>query len=234
MTTMPNTTALNTVTTVDSVVSYLSTNGIDNKAIWAHLDRTDRIKVKKLLSELDAIDAEIFDKDAHKPLSNKQFQADKSGRKGKKFEELTTELLQGLTCFKAKHNVFTDVNQIDVLVTLQPNASIVPSIRKWGDRIICECKFHDKGVSVDWVEKLATILGNNSASVGILISKKGIARKGPGANTTHLLHLLAVQGKFIISLSRNDLEDCVNGSGLLELLVDRYVEVGMGIPQFMR
>jgi hypothetical protein len=220
-------------TTLEDVINFIAKSGIDNPVIWSHLDRTDTVAVNKILAELDAVESEIYDKAVHGG-TKVQFETMKSGRKGKAFENLTNELMAGLTCFGVRNDVTTDVNQLDLLVSLEPNSSIVPALRNWGSHFICECKFHDKGVSVTWVEKLHSILRTHKARVGILISKKGISKVGRGANVVHLLHMLAVDNCHVICLSREDLNNCAAKGGLLKLLVDRYVAIGNGIPQFMK
>ncbi|OEZ63185.1 hypothetical protein [Duganella sp. HH105] len=237
MTTMPaisSITPTTAATTLEDVINFIAKSGIDNPAIWSHLDRTNTVIVNKLLIELDAAESETYDKAVHTTVTKAQFEALKSGKKGKVFENLTIELMAGLTCFGVRSDVTTDVNQLDLLVSLEPNSSIVPALRNWGSHIICECKFHDTGVSVTWVEKLHSILRTHKAKVGILISKKGISKVGRGASVVHLLHMLAVDNCHVICLSREDLNNCAAKGGLLKLLVDRYVAIGNGIPQFMK
>lgn len=237
MTTMP---AISTLapavasTTLEDVINFIAKSGIDNSAIWSHLDRTDKTAVNNILIELDTAENEIYDKAVHTTVTKKQFETLKSGRKGKAFEKLSNELMAGLICFGVRSDVTTDVNQLDLLVSLEPNSSIVPALRNWGSHFICECKFHDTGVSVTWVEKLHSILRTHKAKVGILISKKGISKVGRGASVVHLLHMLAVDNCHVICLSREDLNACAKNGGLLQLLVDRYVAINNGIPQFMK
>jgi hypothetical protein len=220
--------------TLDDVISHLAIKGIDNAEIWKHLDRTDRTKLATLLAELDVVEAEEYDLAAHAPLTKRSFQSDKSARKGKLFEKLAYELLAGLTCFAVRADVTTDVNQLDLLVGLEPSSGIVPAFRLWGSHFICECKFHETAVGVDWVEKLHSILRTHKANVGLLISKKGIAKVGRGRSILQLLHMLAVDNTYILCLGRDDIEQCISGGGLLQMITDQYVAVSNGIPSFMR
>jgi len=109
-----------------------------------------------------------------------------------------------------------------------PTSAIVPAFRDWGTHFICECKFHDKGVSVEWIQKLESLLGTHGSKVGLLISKKPIS-KGTRGNIPHMLQLFAMKGTYILCLSREDLDKCAAGDGIIQILVDRYISIQMGI-----
>jgi len=210
------------------VLDYLSKNAVDDPTIWSVLDRVDRAKLGQLLIDVDAVDATTYDKAIHVGLTKKEFESQKSGKKGKIFEQVAATLLSGVTCFGARTDIATSTNQLDVLVSMGPSSGIVPAFREWGTHFICECKFHDKGVAVDWVQKLESLLGTHGSKVGVLISKKPIS-KGTRGNIPHMLQLFAIKGTYILCLSRQDLDKCVAGDGIIQMLVDRFISVQMGI-----
>lgn len=216
-----------------SVIDYLSKNAVTDASVWNFLDRTDRVRLGQLLLDVDAVDAMVYDKLIHVGKSKKQFEAEKSAKKGKLFEQVAETLLANISCFGVRADISTATNQLDLLVALGPWSGVVPAFREWGTHFICECKFHDKGVAVDWVEKLHSILGTHGAKVGVLISKKPIS-KGTRGNINHLLQLFALNGKFVLSLSRADLDKCVAGEGIIQMLVDRYMAVQLGISYFLK
>lgn len=233
MTGMPSVTSIAPDSSLLFVLEYITKNDIKDPTIWALLDRTDRATLTNLLSQVDSIDAEIYDKLVHTGLNSKQFETSKSGRKGKVFEKVAETLFRDISCFGTRTDIPTATNQLDVLVQMGPMANVVPAFKEWGTHFICECKYHDKGVSVDWVQKLHAVLSTHGASVGVLISKKPIS-KGTRGNIHHMLQMFALKGRIIISVSRDDLHKCAAGDSIIPMLCDRYVAVQMGISYFMK
>jgi len=228
MTGMPSLTTTPADSSLAFVLEYLSKNGVDDAAVWSVLDKVDRVKLARLLTELDAVDATKYDKAVNVGMTSKTFETIKSGKKGKLFEEIAATVLSGVTCFGARKDIPTATNQLDVLVSMGPTSAIVPAFRDWGTHFICECKFHDKGVSVEWIQKLESLLGTHGSKVGLLISKKPIS-KGTRGNIPHMLQLFAMKGTYILCLSREDLDKCAAGDGIIQILVDRYISIQMGI-----
>lgn len=228
MTGMPVTAASPIDTSAIPVLEFLAKKGIDDASLWSVLDRVDRVKLAKLLTDVDTADATKFDKAVNVGMTKASFDSEKSGKKGKIFEQVAATLLSGVACFGARTDIATSTNQLDVLVTMGLWSGVVPAFRQWGTHFICECKFHDKGVAIDWVQKLDSLLGTHGASVGILISKKPITKGGRG-NINHNLQMLAVNGTYILSLSRSDLDKCAAGDGIIQMLVDRFIAVQMGL-----
>ncbi len=226
MSTLPNTSTGNE-TSVEDVIAFLAKNGIDNPTIWAHFDELDKVELGSLIRKLEAIEAEVFDKSVHK-CTKKSFEADKSGRKGKVFEDITQVLMAGVRCFHSIQNVTTATNQLDLLVQLAPTSSVVPAFREWGAHFIAECKFHDTYVTSTWIEKLQAILMTHGSRVGLLISRKGIAAAGRGRNVIHLMQMLAVQNYFVLCLDLDDVRRCATDGGILQLLVNRFTEARVG------
>jgi hypothetical protein len=233
MTGMPSASVATPDSSLLFVLDYIEKNDITEPKIWATLDRTDRTALASLLSEVDNIDSEVYDKLVHVGVNAKQFETSKSGRKGKVFEKVAETLFKDISCFGTRTDIPTATNQLDVLVQMGPMRNVVPTFKKWGTHFICECKFHDKGVSVDWVQKLHAVLTTHGASVGILISKKPIS-KGTRGNIHHMLQMFALNGHIIISISRDDLDKCASGLSIIPMLCDRYSAVQMGISYFMK
>lgn len=229
-----------TIDSIDTLLNFLSANCIDDPRIYEHLCPTPPKNLESLIRALErTIDATYKAPSAgaaaHKKRPTKaSFQSHQSAMKGKLFERIATELLKSIKCFEAYTNVHTSTNEIDILVTLGNSANWISTLRHWGTHFVCECKFHDKHISTNWVGKLNTVLTTHGAHVGILISKKGIAPIGRGTQIRHQLQLLAVAPPphFIIPLDFADLRRCAAGENLLSLLSKRFVEVRTGAVNF--
>lgn len=215
-----------------SIIEYMKKNPVDNADVYALLDRTDRVALSKLLADIDAVDALKYDRAIHVGKTSRQFETEKSGKKGKIFEEIAKNFLSGVACFEVSPNIVTSTNQLDVLVTLGPWSNAVPIFQKWGTHFVCECKFHDKGVSIEWIQKLESLLGTHGANVGLLVSKKPPSKTSRG-NIPHALQLYAMKGVYIICISRNDLDKIAAGEGLISIIVKRYLAVQMGVANIM-
>lgn len=213
---------------LDSLLCILATHNIDDPKIYRHLCPRSPARLKRQVAALERVaNAKYVPGAFAKVTSSKAFKSAQSRLKGKLFERITEEVLKAVTCFSVRTNIQTSTNEVDVLVTLGPSSTIVPALRMWGTHFICECKFHDSHVSTTWVGKLSTLLATHGASVGILISKKGIAETGRGRQICHLIEKLAIKPSptFIVTLDFADLRGCIAGDNVLELIVRRFIEV---------
>ena len=219
---------------LDSLLCILATNNIDDPTIYRHLCPRHPARLKRQVAALERVAEATYVPGAFTKVdSPKSFKSAQSRLKGKLFERITEEVLKAVTCFSVEKNLQTSTNEIDVLVSLGPSSSIVPALRMWGTHFICECKFHDSHVSTTWVGKLSTLLETHGASVGILISKKGIAHTGRGRQICHLIEKLAIKPSptFIVTLDFADLQRCIAGDNVLELIVRRFIEVKASIAR---
>jgi len=123
--------------------------------------------------------------------------------------------------------VHTSTNEIDILVSLEPSSQFVPALRLWGPHFICECKFHQSHVSTTWVDKLLGVMKKHGSNTGLLISRKGIAKTGPGVGIRHTLQLYAAMTPYtyILPFDFNDINSCINGENLLRLINLRHIEI---------
>jgi hypothetical protein len=220
-------------TTFDMLIKLVETGRFDNERVWASLDATDRPAVLKLLDELDAVDAEKFDVTLHSPMKKPEFTSKQSALKGKLFEEVSGLIMNGIRCFKVNKNVTTTVNQLDLLVRMEPFAKLVPAFASWGAHFVCECKFHEMRFNGDWIDQLIAILIAQRASTGILITKNAASGKGRGGSITTKLQIYAVQNRMILLFSRDELRECVKNNTVLKEIVRKHVDVLAGIPELL-
>lgn len=211
---------------LDFLIEQLALNDLDDEKIFAHFCTVDKKKLKAKLKALQKI-SDLPYKAGGKWPSKKSFESDRNARKGKIFERLAAELLRGIKCFGVSHNVHTSTNEIDILVGLGPSANFVPALKQWGTHFICECKFHQTHISTTWVDKLRGVMQKHGANASLLISKKGIAKNGPGAGIRQSLQLYAAMtpSSYILPLDFEDLTNCVNGENLLQLINKRHIEI---------
>lgn len=219
--------------TMEDLIAFVAKNEINDARLWNHLDCTDGAKLSSLLDQLDSVDAEIFDTALHAPMTKKQFETDKSARKGKLFEDFSAALLSGIKCFGVHSNVTSATNQLDLLVKMGPASTLIPAFKKWGTHFVCECKFHESGVSNTWLNKLNSILQLHGANVGILIAKKGMTRVGRAGNLYHLIQLMAMKDTFILVFSRDELRKSAKNGTVLQSLVDKFIASQMGIAKLL-
>lgn len=211
---------------LDFLIEQLTLNDIDDDKIFTHFCNINKQKLKAKLKALQKI-SDLEYKPGGKWPSKKSFESDRNARKGKLFELLAGEILRGIKCFTLFHNVHTSTNEIDILVSLGPSANFVPALRLWGTHFICECKFHQTYISTSWVDKLRGVMQKHGANTSLLISKKGIAKHGPGAGIRQSLQLYAAMAPsaYILPLDFDDLLSCVNGENLLQLINKRHIEI---------
>lgn len=219
--------------TFEMLIKLVETGRFDNERIWSSLDATDGPAVLQLLDDLDAIDSEKYDPALHAPLKKGAFTSKQSAKKGKLFEEISAQIMNGIRCFKVEKDVTTTVNQIDLLVRMEPFASLIPAFRTWGAHFVCECKFHETRFSGDWIDQLITILVSHGASTGILITKKAASFKGRGGSITTKLQIFAVQNRRILLFSRDELRQCLKDKTTLKEIVKKHVNVLAGIEELL-
>jgi hypothetical protein len=212
----------------EQALEYMNTQQVDDAKIYSFLSQVDTARVACWLSRLDRVVA------AKKPddpsITDKKWTGRKNAIKGKIFERLVGAILCGIKGFDTWKDVTTTTNQLDMLVHLGPTAQFSPALREWGTHFICECKFEDKAIGVTWIGKLNTVLQSHLARVGVFVSRRGIANGGPGKKARNLIRTLALMtpSRFILSLDRPDLERCIAGQNLAELLSRKYVGTKIG------
>lgn len=229
----PSTVLSDAAATLDMVIGLIETGRFDNERIWASLDATDCAAVEAILDELDLVDAEEYDAVKHAPLNKKSFTSKQSARKGKLFEKVSGLIMDGIRCFKVDKDITTTVNQIDLLVRMEPLSKLVPAFGSWGSHFVCECKFHETSFNGDWIDQLISILIAQSASAGILITKKAASGRGKGGSITVKLQLYAVQGRVILLFSRDELRQCAKNRTTLKEIVRKFTNVKAGIPELL-
>lgn len=208
------------IDTLELLIGYLEESEVTDQQIYDYLASVDSQRLKSLLRRLEV--AEDFAIPAG--TRKKKREGRRSRLKGHIYEQIVFTLFRDIKGVNAYTNVRTATNEIDVLVELGAYAGYVTPLRHWGDKMICECKNHKGNVNGTWLSKLHSVLQLHSAKVGILVSRKGLARK---SKLNHKLQLYAVAQPpaVILCLNWNDLNACANGTNFLNLLNKRYVEV---------
>ncbi|CAH0269033.1 hypothetical protein SRABI118_03436 [Massilia sp. Bi118] len=219
--------------TLDMVVGLIASGRFTNERIYASLDQTDGPAILALLDELDVIDAEKYDAAVHAPMKKATFSSQQSAKKGKLFEAVSGLIMDGIRCFKVEKNVTTTVNQLDLLVRMEPFAKLIPAFNEWGAHFVCECKFHETRFDGDWIDQLIAILVAQKASAGILITKKAASGKGRGGSIATKLQIYAVQNRVILLFSRDELRECAKNRTTLTEIVKKYVNTLAGIPELL-
>jgi hypothetical protein len=139
-------------------------------------------------------------------------------------------MLKSAKPFTSWHSVHSSTNELDWLVQMGPTAQYLPALREWGTHVICECKFSKDYVTVTWVDKLNSVLQKHGASVGILMSSRGMTNRGKGAAAKISVRLYSAMtpSRVIISFDLEDIRACATGANFLQLLSQRYVEARTG------
>lgn len=213
------------VDSVDYLLQHIESDDFD-ESLYGHLCNINLQGVRAKVRALERLEAVTY-KAGKSWKSKKSFESDKSSRKGRIFESLAGDILKGIKCFEIHQNVHSSTNEVDILVLLKPSSQLVPALRLWGTHLICECKFHQTHISVTWVDKLRGVMGKHGSEVSILISKKGIAKTGPGVSIKHTLQLYAAMtpSAFILPIDFDDINQCLKGENFLKLLNKRHVEI---------
>ncbi|MED4781010.1 acetylglutamate semialdehyde dehydrogenase [Brevibacillus choshinensis] len=143
---------------------------------------------------------------------------------GKSLENLVTFLLDKSAIFSVLNNLHTSTNEIDQLVQLNPTGK---EFRNRGlidikdDFFLCECKNYLKKIDVTWVGKFYSLLrvSNGNGKLGIIFSYYPLSGKSgwtDGIGLTKKIHLK--ENYSIISFSRSDYEQILQGSSLISLI----------------
>src|SRR5580692_4890037 len=209
--------------TLDQVIDYMIKNNINDARIYEYLTLpADITAINACLASIDQIDGQP------KPngMKKKTWEGQKNQQKGACFEQLTGLVLQTVKPFKSWDKVHTTTNEIDWLIQMGPTALHLPTMREWGTHCLCECKIGNESVNVTWIGKLNTLLQTSGASVGLLISRKGIPTKG-SSSARFQLQLLAAQtpSRVIISIDLEEMKESVQNRRFLQLISTRFIEV---------
>jgi hypothetical protein len=214
--------------TLDQYLDFMNSNNVDDPAIFEHLTATiDHNKVAALIAQIDAINAKT------KPasMSAKAWEGQINSEKGALFEELGGLVLKSVKPFTSWSNVNTPINEIDWLVQIGPTGKHLTAIREWGTHFICECKFVNKSVNVTWLGKLRSVIQTHGANVAILMSSKGVSKKGRSSAVRYTIQMYAVMPHpvVIICLNMEEVKASLASRKFLQLISQRFVEAKAGV-----
>jgi hypothetical protein len=215
------------VLTLDQFLEFGIRHNIEDPRIYEYLTGPiDQAAIDEAVAKID----EINNRPKPSGMSAKSFESLKNQLKGDEFEKLVGLVLKTVKPFEAWNKVPTPLNELDWLVLLGPTANYHPSIREWGTHFICECKFGAQTVSVTWIGKLNTVLETHSATVGLLMSSKGIAKKGRSSAVRYQLQMLAAKtpSRIIVCLNTEEIRSSLADRKFLQLITRRYVEAKVG------
>src|SRR5580765_3821584 len=214
--------------TLQDALDFMIRNDINDPEIYSFLSTPlDIAAVTKWLKRIDRVNTMT-------PSSKRSFKKAFEGKinrlKGKYFEQLAGLILQTAKPFTSWHSVQSTTNELDWLIQIGPSGQHLPAMREWGTHLICESKLSKDYVNVTWVGKLNTVLQTHGASVGILISSKGMTNRGRGAAAKMTVRILSAMTppRTIISFDLEDIRACTKGTNFLQLLSQRYVEARAG------
>lgn len=201
-------------------LKYFSENDITDEKLYDYLAKTDRAKLRRLMSRLERVEAVNFPGGQGK----KKFEGKKSRVKGMVYERVIRVLFESVKGFQSFKNISTQTNELDILIVFGPSAALTTPIKHWGTHCICECKNHGGRVKGDWLQKLRSVLHTHNAKVGLLFSKGGLAERSQLRTT---IQIFAGQHppRIILCFSWEDLVACAEGENFLSLLNRRYVEL---------
>ncbi len=213
--------------TLEQVLEYLIRNNIDDPHIYDYLTASvDQKQIEGWIGEIDEINARV------KPagMSLKAWEGEKNRLKGKCFEQLGGLVLKTVKPFKSWDRVNTPINEIDWLVSIGPTALHLPAMRDWGTHFICECKLGEQTVSVSWLGKLNTVLRTHGATVGLLMSSKGISKKGRASAVRFHLQMYAAMTPSIVIMCLNtaEIKSSLAERKFLQLITQRFIEAKAG------
>lgn len=171
-------------------------------------------------------------KDLHEKTNTQKKIPNLHNLKGKALEELVRYLFEisgGI--FKVKHNLLTNTNEIDDVITLTPMGKTLLSsslINKHLELFLGECKNYQKKVSVTYVGKFCSLLLTTNIKLGILFSYHGISGKNwndaSGLIKKFYLHKENENDRFcIINFSIHEFESILHGENLLNI-IDKQLE----------
>jgi hypothetical protein len=213
--------------TLQDALDFMLRNQVDDAKIYSFLSMPlNRAAIKFWLTRIDRINVMV----RPSGVAKKVWEGRKNRVRGKCFEKLSGVMLKAVRPFTSWHSVNTTTNELDWLVQVGPTGQHVPALRQWGTHFICECKFTHDFVTVTWIDRLNTVLQTHSASVGVLMSSKGMTNRGRGVAAKNQMRLLAAMtpSRTIISVDTTDIHACANGHNFLQLLAQRYIEARIG------
>jgi hypothetical protein len=213
--------------TLESVLQYLYNNRVTDDRIYSCVVPIDAAKLSFAVKRFTGIEsASAANRAADK--SQATWTTQKNRLKGKCYEKVMRILLPTGTTFTTWNRVQTTTNEIDILVGLGPQSKWFPLFNDWGTHFICECKSEKGHFSVSWVDKLFAILSTHNSHAGVILSKKAPSKTGNGRRALDKIRMLAILKKVILVLDMTDVQQCVQGTHILPLLQQRYIETTTG------
>jgi hypothetical protein len=213
--------------TFDEWLDFGRRHNMDDSRIYDFLTGTiDQAAVDQRIAEIDEIDA----RPNPGGFSKKGWEGEQNRLKGAAFEALGGLVLQTVRPFHAWNNIQTTINEIDWLIELGPLALNLPTMREWGTHCVCECKIGNQVVNVTWIGKLNTLMQTSGVSVGLLLSRRGIGRKGRAAAARVQLQILAAMtpSRVIVCVDLEEMKLSLEKRQFLQLIARRYIEVKAG------
>jgi hypothetical protein len=209
--------------TADDLFRFMIQHDINDDKIFNILCASlDKSEYKRLLSRIDKVNSR--EKPAGKPRPS--WEGKKNRIKGKLFEKLVGVVLSSVEPFTSWNNVHTSTSEIDWVVQIGPSGGVIPSLREWGTHFLCECKFSNDHISIQWVTNLNTVLQTHGTQVGLLFCTRGVTNRGNGARVVRQIQMLSVMtpARFIVCLNSDDMHVCATGFNFLRLISQRYME----------
>lgn len=213
--------------TLEEWLEFGRRHNLDDRRIYEYLTGPiDQAAIDAAVAKID----EINNMAKPRGISAKSFESLKNQQKGDQFEKLVGAVLKSVKPFESWNKVGTPLNELDWLVALGPTAVHHPAMREWGTHFICECKFGAQNVSVSWTGKLNTVLETHGATVGFLMSSRGIATRGRATAVRYQLQMLAAKtpSRVIVCLSTEEIRASLANRKFLQLITHRYVEAKVG------
>jgi len=205
---------------------FLTQHAYTNAAIYDLIyEKVDQSRFAQLIARAELV------KNAIRPKTSKQkpgaWRTRQSVLRGKLFEQIVGLFLRASKPFQAYNRIISPTNELDWLVVFGPLQNTVPAFREWGPHFVCECKFSQQNVKSEWVGKLATLLQTHGAKVALLVAHKVLkGSNGQARQAQQLTYDLCLLGRFILSVSFDDLSDCVaSNQNFLHMLNIRYSEL---------
>ena len=203
----------------------MNTQQVDDAKIYSFLSQVDTARVACWLSRLDRVVA------AKKPddpsITDKKWTGRKNAIKGKIFERLVGAILCGIKGFDTWKDVTTTTNQLDMLVHLGPTAQFSPALREWGTALHLRMQVRRQS---DWRDLDREVEYGPSKppcpSWGIRQPKRdcerGTRQEGPQSDQDPRSNRDAISVLSCLWIDP-DLEKCIAGQNLAELLSRKYV-----------
>jgi hypothetical protein len=215
------------VLTLDVVIDYLIVNKIDDPRLYDYLTRAvDQTRIDHWTNRIDKINGIVRPGN----IKPKEWEGRTNELKGRCFEKIGGIILSSAMPFHAYNRVPSTMNEIDWLVELGPSAKWLQATSEWGTHFICECKFGTQTINAGWIGKLNTVLITHSASVGLLISSRGLGKGGGSQKLRFQLQMLAAVPpvKVIICMNTQEVTDSLTQRNFLRILCQRYVQTKIG------